>query len=687
MRTWTGTTGRAVTLTTLAAAAAAAVAFAPGVAQADQTPAVPTPYVHEYPARSSDAEHAVASMATGSDGLGWFTTWGGDVGRINADRTVSTFPGNEESVLVGLTPGSDGSLWASEWSTGSAVRIAPDGTQRAFPIDGTAWSVAAGSDGDVWYADAAQPRIVRVTSAGVVTDFPYDGWSSDGIENDQGLVAGGDGNLWFIVGSGTPILGRITTSGVMTPFPTGGRIPATLMTGPDGAPWVAFDDGSVAAIAADGTLTVMDVSASGASVTDSAVTADHRLWMLELLADGSSDIRTITAGGAVAHLTLPNSTTTYPTALSVAPDGTVWFAQSSDADDGTDFVTSVTPAGAMRTHPVSSAVGASTATSSDVWFGEIDGSVATTGTADVDRISGSNRYATSVALAQAAFAGTTADTVYVATGTNYPDALAAGPAAAKAGGPLLLTAPTSLPDVVAQELRSLAPKRVVIVGGTSAVSATVADQIGAAVGSATTVDRIAGTNRFDTSRRIVTDAFGAHAVTSAYVATGTNSPDALAAAAAAGAKGIPVVLVNGGASAVDGDTADLLRRLGVRSVSVIGGTSAVSGGIEGSLGTVLGTANVTRVAGVNRFDTAAQIAATAFPGGAPHVYVATGTAFPDALAGSALAAGQGAPLLTTRDTCVPSGTLSEIAALGADDVTVIGGVNALSADVAALHLC
>lgn len=57
----------------------------------------------------------------------------------------------------------------------------------------------------------------------------------------------------------------------------------------------------------------------------------------------------------------------------------------------------------------------------------------------VTRLAGATRYATSVAVAEEGRSvGLTDDAVWVATGLNFPDALAAGPAAALAGSPLVL---------------------------------------------------------------------------------------------------------------------------------------------------------------------------------------------------------------------------------------------------------
>jgi micrococcal nuclease len=88
--------------------------------------------------------------------------------------------------------------------------------------------------------------------------------------------------------------------------------------------------------------------------------------------------------------------------------------------------------------------------------------------APVTREAGLNRYATAAAVSKAHF-GPGVGVVYIATGTNFPDALAAGPAAAKGGGPVLLVKGNSLPPETAAELQRLGPARIVITGGTSTI--------------------------------------------------------------------------------------------------------------------------------------------------------------------------------------------------------------------------
>lgn len=101
------------------------------------------------------------------------------------------------------------------------------------------------------------------------------------------------------------------------------------------------------------------------------------------------------------------------------------------------------------------------------------------GGAHVERLSGKTRYGTSVAVAQAGVAaGLTGSIVWLATGRNFPDALAAGPAAARAGSPLLLVDGQTAGGAPESEawLKSEAGRleALTVVGGPSAVSSDVA---------------------------------------------------------------------------------------------------------------------------------------------------------------------------------------------------------------------
>ncbi len=294
----------------------------------------------------------------------------------------------------------------------------------------------------------------------------------------------------------------------------------------------------------------------------------------------------------------------------------------------------------------------------------------------VDRIGGADRYEVAVNASKDGFApGVQA--VYVASGAVFPDALSAAPAAAKSGAPVLLTPADSLPAAVKAEIERLDPASIVIVGGTSSVSAAV----GTELGTIAPVTRLGGADRFAASRAVAAAAFPSGAST-AVLATGRNFPDALSAGAAIGAAG-PVILVDGAADGLDADTTALLTDLGVTSIVIAGGEASVSPGIEADAQQVAATV---RLGGADRYAASQAINAHFFTA-ADRVLLATGANFPDALAGSALAPKVGGPLFTVPGTCVPAETLAQIAALGATRVTLLGGENSLSAAVESLTAC
>ena len=299
----------------------------------------------------------------------------------------------------------------------------------------------------------------------------------------------------------------------------------------------------------------------------------------------------------------------------------------------------------------------------------------------VERIDGSDRYAVSVAIAAKAYPGT-APVVFVASGENYPDALAAGPAAAKEGGPLLLTPGSSLPPSVEEAIRRLAPDRIVVVGGVKSVSEAVVTRLKTIQSE---VDRVAGADRFEVSRNLAVRSFSDTPPSRVYVVTGNTFADALSAGAAAAAQQVPVILVNGLESSADEATLDTISDLGVTKVTIGGGPNSVSPGIEASLTRLL--PDTTRLAGADRYVASQAISRDAYPGTASQVLLSTGLNFPDALAGAAWAGVISAPLYVVPGTCVPRGVVEEIYRVNASTVSLLGGPASLTPEVKKLVVC
>lgn len=301
-------------------------------------------------------------------------------------------------------------------------------------------------------------------------------------------------------------------------------------------------------------------------------------------------------------------------------------------------------------------------------------------------IAGASRYETSAAIA--ADFPANVDCVYVASGADFPDALSAAPAAAACGGPLLLVAPTAVPAAVEAELSRLSPAKIFIAGGTGAVSAGVKSAVTQTVPDAV-VQRLAGSDRYSTSRAIVDHAFGQTGASGgmAWVATGTNFPDALSASNAAAAYGEPVLIVPGTAPSLDGATMTTIAGLEPDAVLIAGGTGVVSTGIQAQLAQQYATG---RLAGADRYGTSLVINEFNWStdDGATSVYafVTNGTNFPDALSGAALAGGRwGAPLYAVPPTCVPDSVQQHITALHVYETYLLGYFSEISFDEPLKH--
>jgi putative cell wall-binding protein len=292
--------------------------------------------------------------------------------------------------------------------------------------------------------------------------------------------------------------------------------------------------------------------------------------------------------------------------------------------------------------------------------------------ASVSRISGTDRYATAAAVSASQF-DPGVGVAYVATGTNFPDALAGGAAAAHAHGPMLLVTQDTVPSATATELQRLQPKEIVVLGG----NGTVSDGVLGALRSYTngTVRRIAGASRYETAALISQDAF-ASPVPVAYVATGATFPDALAGVPASGAAGGPVLLVS--PTGIPAATATELARLKPAKIVILGASGVVSSATASALAAY---APVSRLAGSDRYATAVAISKASFPS-ASVVFVATGTSFPDALGGGPVAGISDGPLLLVPGTSLPSAVAGELQRLWPQRVVVLGGTGVVSSGVA-----
>lgn len=191
------------------------------------------------------------------------------------------------------------------------------------------------------------------------------------------------------------------------------------------------------------------------------------------------------------------------------------------------------------------------------------------------------------------------------------------------------------------------------------------------------VGRIGGANRAETAALLSAQRFVS--ADTVLVATSTSYPDALTAGPLAVQLGAPILLTS--PTSLSPATRAELLRLGPTKVVVVGGTSSVSGSVRSAISAALPDADVSRLAGADRYGTSAQIAGLIEQDSSAEAYIASGETFPDALVLSALAASHHAPLLLVKSTSIPAPTAAALASVPFDHLYAAGGTTTISAAV------
>ncbi len=254
----------------------------------------------------------------------------------------------------------------------------------------------------------------------------------------------------------------------------------------------------------------------------------------------------------------------------------------------------------------------------------------------ITRLAGSHRFETAFLAAnhmKQSLGIEKFDTVVVASGMDFADALSGSYLAAVYNAPILLACQV---EKYNNEVKAYIQEnlnqggKIYILGGENAVPTSFETGL-----EGFHVKRLAGTNRFDTNLKVLEEAgVGDKPI---LVCTGLGFADSLSASATK----LPILLVYG--ESLTTDQAAFLEIYRDKNLCILGGEGAVSEALETQLKTY-GT--VERLAGKTRFDTSVMIAEKFFenPDSAVLAYAWN---FPDGLCGGPLAAAMNAPLILT----------------------------------------
>lgn len=277
----------------------------------------------------------------------------------------------------------------------------------------------------------------------------------------------------------------------------------------------------------------------------------------------------------------------------------------------------------------------------------------------MDRLTGADRFNTAVMISKEGW-GNGSDTVVVANGRNFPDALSGAPLAYHLNAPLLLTESKRVPSVTIKEIRRLHANKIILLGGKNAISESVKHTLQGYVKE--NIDRIGGKDRFETSLLISKKLPVSNR---AVVVNGENFPDAIAAAPYAAKNGFPILLTK--ANHLPQFTRQALK--GKKNTYVIGGETVINDKVENLLPSPI------RIAGSDRYATSAEVANRLNNG--TKTFITTGMQFSDALTGSVLAAKQSGNLLLVEKDYVPYSIKMIIDKNRLTHFTVLGGTRAV----------
>ena len=288
----------------------------------------------------------------------------------------------------------------------------------------------------------------------------------------------------------------------------------------------------------------------------------------------------------------------------------------------------------------------------------------------ITRLSGKNRYETALLVAdelKEELGVSKFDNIVVATGTAYPDALSGTYLATAKKAPILLVSNGDNSRVISYIRKNLkSGGTIYILGGSGAVSTGVEQSLSAV---SKTV-RLSGNGRYATNLEILKEA--APKAQDLLICSGKDFADALSASAV----GSPILLVG---DSLTSDQEEYIKTNlpNIKNIYLIGGKGAVSEEVENQ---ILKLKYARRISGDNRYSTSVAIAKK-FYGTSKKMVMATGSNFPDGLAGGVLARAQKAPLiLSTNGYKFMYGYLHSVKKASPNKVTVLGGESLVSDD-------
>ncbi|VYT64061.1 PII-type proteinase precursor [Finegoldia magna] len=266
------------------------------------------------------------------------------------------------------------------------------------------------------------------------------------------------------------------------------------------------------------------------------------------------------------------------------------------------------------------------------------------------RVAGADRIQTSVEVSKKYYKS--AETVIVANYEQFADSLSASALSKALKAPILLVKKDQLDSVVAQEIKRLGAKNVIVIGGEKSV-----DKAKNSL-SKYNLQTIAGADRYETSAKIAQEIIKLTGTKKAVIASGEVFADALTVAPLANKNNMPILLVQ--QNKIPEAIQEVLKQ--IEEVIIVGGEKTISKEVENKL------PNPTRIAGANRYETAKKIYEYGFKD-RKEVNIANGTVPADSLVIGSI----DCPILLAEANEIPEATKEAFKESKFEKVNVFGG--------------
>ena len=266
------------------------------------------------------------------------------------------------------------------------------------------------------------------------------------------------------------------------------------------------------------------------------------------------------------------------------------------------------------------------------------------------RIDGANRYETSINIAKQFVGNDMIDSVILASGKDYPDALTGSILSKKYNAPIILVDyDTKNSEEQLQFILSrLNPGgKVYLLGGKGAINNNFISYF--KQNGFENVVRLGGKNRYETNEAIVKEA-KVEEGTPIIIASSESFADALSISTVSGENGYPILLTP--SNTLSESCKNQIETIKPTEIFIAGGTGAISSDVENEIETLtpqLHKSKIVRLGGNNRYDTSFEILKY-FKGktAKDNIVIASGENFPDALSASALAIKTNSPILLSN---------------------------------------